>query len=51
MAAIGSHINSVSRHKKKKKTRQGKGKFTKYGKPGPFGGNKAYKKKPRGQGR
>ena len=34
-----------------KKTRQGQGKFSKYGQPGPFGGNKTYKKKYRGQGR
>lgn len=40
---------------KKKKTRQGKGKFSKFGSKG--GGNngstksKVYKKKPRGQGR
>ena len=34
----------------KKKTRQGNGKFTKRGTPGPHGGNKHYKKKYRGQG-
>ena len=33
-----------------KKTRQGNGRFSKYGMPGPHGGNKTYKKKPRGQG-
>ncbi len=49
MAAIG--FTSGARDKKKKKTRQGRGSFTKYGKPGPFGGNKTYKKKSRGQGR
>ena len=35
----------------KKKTRQGKSKMTKYGTPGPHGGNKGYKKKYRGQGK
>ncbi len=35
----------------KKKTRQGSGKFTKKGAPGPNGGGKTYKKKYRGQGR
>ncbi len=35
----------------KKKTRQGKSKLTKYGTPGPQGGNKGYKKKYRGQGK
>ena len=35
---------------KGKKTRQGTGRFSKYGMPGPHGGNKTYKKKPRGQG-
>jgi hypothetical protein len=35
----------------KKKTSQGSGKFTKYGSPGPYGGNKGYKKKSRGQGK
>tara|TARA_Y100000034_G_scaffold101368_1_gene125646 strand:+ start:461 stop:592 length:132 start_codon:yes stop_codon:yes gene_type:complete len=39
---------------KKKKTRQGKGKYTKYGRKGggPNGTTKSktYKKKPRGQG-
>ena len=34
-----------------KKTRQGDGKFTKYGQPGHSGGNKKYKKRYRGQGR
>ena len=33
-----------------KKTYNGQGKFTKYGNPGPYGGNKKYKKKYRGQG-
>jgi hypothetical protein len=35
----------------KKKTRQGSSTNTKYGKPGPHGGNKHYKKKHRGQGK
>jgi len=35
----------------KKKTSQGLGKRTKYGNPGPNGGNKGYKKKYRGQGK
>lgn len=35
----------------KKKTRQGLSKFTRYGSPGPHGGNKVYKKKNRGQGK
>ena len=35
----------------KKKTRQGLGKRTKYGRPGPNGGNKGYKKRYRGQGK
>ena len=35
----------------KKKTSQGLGKRTKYGNPGPHGGNKGYKKKYRGQGK
>jgi len=33
-----------------KNTRQGAGAFTKYVQPGQNGGNKNYKKKPRGQG-
>jgi len=35
----------------KKKTRQGQSSRTKYGSPGPDGGNKSYKKKYRGQGK
>jgi len=35
----------------KKKTRQGQSTRTIYGKPGPYGGNKGYKKKYRGQGK
>jgi hypothetical protein len=35
----------------KKKTSIGLGKFTKYGHPGPCGGNKNYRKKYRGQGK
>jgi hypothetical protein len=34
-----------------KKTYNGQGKNTKYGTPGPHGGNKKYKKKYRGQGK
>ena len=37
--------------KTKKKTRQGMGLRTKWGNPGPNGGNKNYKKKYRGQGK
>jgi len=33
-----------------KKARQGSGRFTKYIQPGVNGGNRNYKKKPRGQG-
>ena len=33
-----------------KNSRQGAGSFTKYIQPGQSGGNKGYKKKPRGQG-
>ena len=36
---------------KKKKTSIGLSKFTKYGCPGPYGGNKKYRKKYRGQGK
>jgi len=35
----------------KKKTYQGQGKRTKFGHPGPNGGNKRYKKRYRGQGK
>lgn len=35
----------------KKKTRQGASTRTKYGKPGPNGGKKLYKKPRRGQGK
>ena len=41
-------------HKKeavKKTTSIGKGKHTKQRNPGPYGGNKGYKKKYRGQGK
>lgn len=37
--------------KHKKKTYQGQGKRTRFGHPGPHGGNKKYKKKYRGQGK
>ena len=40
-----------SPNKTRKKTRQGRGRGTKYGRPGPNGGNKNYKKKYCGQGR
>ena len=36
---------------RKKKTSSGNSKFTKRGQPGPYGGNKRYKKKYRGQGK
>jgi len=48
LARIG---NSKQNETKNKKTRQGLGKFTKYGQPGHCGGNKKYKKKYRGQGK
>ena len=35
----------------KKKTRQGNSTNTKYGRPGPSGENKYYKKRRRGQGK
>jgi len=35
----------------KKKTYNGQSESTKYGSPGPFGGNKKYKKKYKGQGK
>ena len=35
----------------KKKTRQGRSEFTKWGSPGPQGQSKHYKKKYRGQGK
>jgi hypothetical protein len=38
-------------NKKKKKTSIGASQLTKYGTPGPHGGNKKYKKRYRGQGR
>ena len=43
--------NNKARNYQKKKTRQGKSKLTKYGTPGPHGGNKGYKKKYKGQGK
>ena len=36
---------------RKKKTRIGSGKYTKTRQPGPYGGNKGYKKAYRGQGK
>ncbi len=35
----------------RKKTRLGNSPRTKYGRPGPYGGNKTYKKRYRGQGK
>jgi len=49
--ASRKHSAKAATDKKKKKTRVGNGKFTKYGSPGPYGGNKGYKKKYRGQGK
>lgn len=43
--------NNKPKFYQKKKTRQGSSKFTKYGTPGPQGGNPGYKKKYRGQGK
>jgi len=49
---VAKQSNSPSRGKKfKKKTRQGSSTNTKYGRPGPHGGNKGYKKRHRGQGK
>jgi hypothetical protein len=48
MAAFG---NIKIKDGKKKKTQQGHGKFSKYGRPGPNGSNKKYRKPYRGQGR
>tara|TARA_R100000808_G_C2102107_1_gene118847 strand:- start:416 stop:565 length:150 start_codon:yes stop_codon:yes gene_type:complete len=42
---------SRDRKQNKKKTSQGSGKFTKWKRPGPNGGNKKYRKRYRGQGR
>jgi len=42
---------SGKREGTKKKTRIGMSKFTKYGHPGPNGGNKHYRKRYRGQGK
>ena len=42
-------VKKIERHKKK--TSIGLGKFTKYGLPGPNGGNKNYRKRYRGQGK
>ena len=50
MASKKNHINR-EKPKKKKKTRNGLSPFTKYGRPGPYGGNKNYKKRYRGQGK
>lgn len=51
MARKSKWFNDNKVDNPKKKTRQGLGKFTKYGSPGPCGGNKKYKKKYRGQGK
>ena len=49
MAVSRSGIFSVNKHRKK--TRQGRGRGTKWGRPGPHGSNDNYKKKYRGQGK
>ena len=46
-----SSFNSSNKTKKKKKTWQGQGSNSKFGSPGPHGGNKRYRKKHRGQGK
>jgi hypothetical protein len=43
--------NNSKKLGRKKKTSIGSSKFTKYGHPGPCGGNKTYKKRYRGQGK
>ena len=48
---VRNRDSSIKKESSKKKTRQGTSKFTKYGNPGPNGGNKGYKKKYRGQGK
>ena len=48
MAAIGK-VSGIK--KNKKKTSIGNSARTKTGTPGPYGGNKRYKKKYRGQGK
>jgi len=42
---------SNKKNRNKKKTRIGKGKFTKWKQPGPCGGNKGYRIKYRRQGK
>ena len=49
MASKKNHDQKTK--KKKKKTRIGLSQLTKYGQPGPNGGNKNYKKRYRGQGK
>ncbi len=49
MASSKNHTQTNK--KKKKKTSIGASQLTKYGRPGPHGGNKRYKKKYRGQGK
>ena len=51
MARKRSIYGNEKADSKKKKTRQGQSKFTKYGSTGTNGGNKGYKKKNRGQGK
>jgi hypothetical protein len=45
------NYDTSGKRKRKKKTSIGSSQLTKYGQPGPHGGNKRYKKKYRGQGR
>ena len=49
MASKKNHTEKSK--KKKKKTSIGQSQLTKYGTPGPHGGNKRYKKRYRGQGK
>ena len=48
---MASKINKNKKKTKKKKTSIGQSTLTKYGRPGPHGGNKNYKKRYRGQGK
>jgi len=51
MAKKARGTGGVYRDSTGKKTRQSQGKFSKFGQPGPCGGNKTYRKKYRGQGK
>tara|TARA_R110002020_G_scaffold37239_17_gene112581 strand:+ start:22694 stop:22849 length:156 start_codon:yes stop_codon:yes gene_type:complete len=51
MASKKNHSVTDKSKKKKKKTSIGLSPLTKYGRPGPHGGNKKYKKRYRGQGK